>query len=209
MTKQPIRSAGRPTRQEAARLDEQVRVAAVQEFIARGFDGVTMEDVARAAGIGKPALYARYSDKRELFTSVIPWALQNLNWLDPLEGDTGPDLEGALLVIARAAHARAVDPETVGLFRMVMAESPRFTEIALTSDELIRSPLIASVIDVLAAHADRLDVDDLQAAAEQFIFTVHLVPLTFATFGFLREGTDADAYLASVVHLFLRGALIR
>lgn len=209
MTKQPTRSAGRPTRQEAARLDEQVRLAAVQAFIARGFDGVTMEEVARAAGIGKPALYARYADKRVLFTTVIPWALQNLNWLDPLEGATGGGIEGALLAIARAAHERAVDPETVGLIRMVMAEAPRFTEIALTTDELIRSPLITSVVDVLAAHADRLAIDDVLTAAEQFIGLVHLMPLTFAAFGFRRDGADAEAHLATVVHTFLHGVLAR
>ena len=209
MTKTPTRSAGRPTRQQAARLDEQVRLAAVQAFIARGFDGVTMEEVARAAGIGKPALYARYADKRELFTTVIPWALQNLNWLDPLEGATGAGLEAALQAIARAAHERAIDPETVGLVRMVMAEAPRFTEIALTSDELIRSPLITSVIDVLAAHTDQLAIDDLQTAAEQFIGLVHLMPLTFAAFGFRRDGADAEAHLTAVVHTFLRGVLAR
>ena len=209
MTKTPTRSAGRPTRQQAARLDEQVRLAAVQAFIARGFDGVTMEEVARAAGIGKPALYARYADKRELFTTVIPWALQNLNWLDPLEGATGRDIEEALQMIARAAHERAVDPETVGLIRMVMAEAPRFTEVALTSDELIRSPLITSVIDVLAAHTDQLAIDDLQTAAEQFIGLVHLMPLTFAAFGFRRDGADAEAHLTAVVHTFLRGVLVR
>ena len=181
----------------------------MQAFIARGFDGVTMEDVARAAGIGKPALYARYADKRELFTTVIPWALQNLNWLDPLEGAAGRDIEEALQMIARAAHERAVDPETVGLIRMVMAEAPRFTEVALTSDELIRSPLITSVIDVLAAHTDQLAIDDLQTAAEQFIGLVHLMPLTFAAFGFRRNGADAEAHLTAVVHTFLRGVLVR
>ena len=209
MPTSPTRSAGRPTRQQAARLDEQVRLAAVQAFIARGFDGVTMEEVARAAGIGKPALYARYADKRELFTTVIPWALQNLNWLDPLEKTQGHDLEAALHALAEAAQQRAIDPETVGLIRMVMAEAPRFSEIALTSDELMRAPLITSVIEVLAAHAAELAVDDLQTAAEQFIGLVHLVPLTFAAFGFEREGTEADAYLAATVRLFLRGVAAR
>ena len=209
MPTSPTRSAGRPTRQQAARLDEQVRLAAVQAFIARGFDGVTMEEVARAAGIGKPALYARYADKRELFTTVIPWALQNLNWLDPLEKTQGHDLEAALHALAEAAQQRAIDPDTVGLIRTVMGDAPGVREIALTSDELMRAPLITSVIEVLAAHAAELAVDDLQTAAEQFIGLVHLVPLTFAAFGFEREGTEADAYLAATVRLFLRGVAAR
>ena len=206
------RQVGRPTRAEAARLDESIRAAAIAAFIARGFDGVTMEDVARSAQVGKPALYARYPDKTALFTAVVPWALQNLKWeldnweLDDVPGDLG--LRAALLHIGRATHERATDPEMVGLFRMAMAESPRFPEVALTADEVTRSPLVAPVRELLERHraAGEIEVDDVELAAEHFITMVHLTPLTFAAFGFERDPADREVFLQRTVDLFLRGA---
>jgi AcrR family transcriptional regulator len=53
---------GRPTRAAAKKLDERLRQAAVDTFLQYGFDGTTMEEVARAASISKKTLYARYAD---------------------------------------------------------------------------------------------------------------------------------------------------
>jgi len=47
---------GRPTREEAARLHEQVREAAVAVFLENGYDGATMEEIAKEAGITKRTL---------------------------------------------------------------------------------------------------------------------------------------------------------
>lgn len=177
-------------------------------FIEHGFDGVTMEDIARDAGVGKPTLYARYDDKHSLFQAVIPWALQNLNWLDPLDGHEGEgsdDLAQSLLATARAAHARAIAPATVGLIRMVMAESPRFPDIALSSDELLRSPLIGSVADLLRRHEKELRTTDVHAAAEIFIGMVHVVPLLYASFGFRRPKKAVETNLTLIVSMFLDG----
>lgn len=211
MPSRAARQAGRPTREETARLDEEIRLAAVRAFIDRGFDGVTMEEIARAAGVGKPSLYARYSDKVELFAAVVPWALQHLKWSAPdIVIDDG-DLRASLLSFARAAYARSVDPMMVGLFRMAMAESPRFPQIALTADEITRSPLVRLVVELLQRHAadGELDVADVETAAEHFVGMVHLTPLTFAAFGFRRDDASDDAQLRSAVDLFLDGIRTR
>ena len=44
-------------------------------FLDHGYDGATMEEIARVADITKRTLYARYPDKRAVFLDVIPWAL--------------------------------------------------------------------------------------------------------------------------------------
>ena len=72
---QDPRARRRPTRAEAAELDGRLRKAAVETFLEHGFHGTTMDAVARAAGITRRTLYARYPDKGALFAEVIPWAL--------------------------------------------------------------------------------------------------------------------------------------
>ncbi len=205
--KRKSRAGGRPTREQAALIEERLRQAALEAFVRDGFDGVTMEQVARAAEVSKHTLYARYPDKRALFTSIVPWAMESLDWLDHVADVDPDDLVGALTTIARSARRRALDPDVVRLIRMVIGESPRFPEVALTADEVGRTPIIQAVVELLERHVDAgaIEVDDVAAAAEQFIGLVLVTPLTFAAFGFQRDDEVEDARAVQAVGLFLDG----
>jgi AcrR family transcriptional regulator len=58
-------------RADAARNRARVLDAAARLFAAEGVDAVSMEEVARAAGVGKGTLYRRYADKGELSAALI------------------------------------------------------------------------------------------------------------------------------------------
>jgi AcrR family transcriptional regulator len=58
-------------RVDAARNRARVLDAAARLFAEAGVDEVSMEDVARAAGVGKATLYRRYADKGELSAALI------------------------------------------------------------------------------------------------------------------------------------------
>ncbi len=45
--------------------------AATQVFLARGFDGATLDDLTGAMGINKPSLYAAFGDKEALYAKVL------------------------------------------------------------------------------------------------------------------------------------------
>jgi AcrR family transcriptional regulator len=47
-------------------------------FGSSGYDAVQMDDVARAAGVGKPTLYRYFGSKEELFLEVLGEVLQRL-----------------------------------------------------------------------------------------------------------------------------------
>src|SRR5262245_26635263 len=133
---------GRPTIAEAEKLEERLRKAAVEAFLQHGFDGTTMEGIARAAGISKRTLYARYPDKHALFAAVVTTPLMHQPHRDPDFEVTPDDLEAGLMAIARAALARALDPEIVRLGRMAMAEAKRFPEFARSAHSVAWSPRI-------------------------------------------------------------------
>ncbi|MBV8107083.1 MAG: helix-turn-helix transcriptional regulator, partial [Hyphomicrobiales bacterium] len=40
-------------------------------FLSAGFDGASMNDIARAAGVSKGTLYAYFTSKEELFEAII------------------------------------------------------------------------------------------------------------------------------------------
>ncbi|MET8654637.1 MULTISPECIES: TetR/AcrR family transcriptional regulator [Nocardia] len=202
---------GRPTRTEAEQLDERLRRAAVATFLSHGYDGTTMEAVARAAEVTKRTLYARYPDKHALFVSVIPWALSRL---ESAETDTefdGEDLAGALTAIGRAAIARAVDPDSSQLVRIALTESARFPEFGISRESMLWSAQQRAVMAVLREHERRTGarLDDVELAAEQFIAMVALVPGRMADFGILRAPEEEERHLRHAVTLFLNGILPR
>ena len=49
----------------------QIMEGARQVFLSGGFDGASMNDVARAAGVSKGTLYAYFNSKDELFEAII------------------------------------------------------------------------------------------------------------------------------------------
>ena len=64
------------TRRALARDDprgkaEAVLAAAERAFLAAGFGAVTMDAIAREAGVSKATVYAHYSSKEALFGAVV------------------------------------------------------------------------------------------------------------------------------------------
>jgi AcrR family transcriptional regulator len=58
-------------RADAAANRQQILTAARQLFEQRGVDQVTMDEIARAAGVGKGTLYRRYPDKAMLVVELM------------------------------------------------------------------------------------------------------------------------------------------
>jgi TetR/AcrR family transcriptional regulator, mexJK operon transcriptional repressor len=205
------RRPGRPTQAEAERLDEQLRHAAIATFLKCGYDGTTMEAIARAAGITKQTLYSRYPDKRAVFAEVIPWAMSRLEDRGASSQPDGDDLAASLTAIARDALARATDPELVRLQRIAMNESSRFPEFALSAETLTWSPRLRAVMDVLRRHQESgtvdLDPRQIELAAEHFLALVQAMPARLADFGVFRSRQQEERHLQYAIDLFLRAVL--
>jgi TetR/AcrR family transcriptional regulator, mexJK operon transcriptional repressor len=202
---------GRPTRAEATQLHQQLREAAVSVFLEHGYDGTTMEAIAAAAGITKRTLYARYPDKRAVFLDVIPWAFSRSVERDVSPNVNDDDLPGALIAIGRGALKRALDPDTLRLHRIVMNESGRFPEFAVSAETLGWSRRQRQVMELLRRHeaAGAIRVDDIELAAEHFLAMVEVLPARLADFGVFRSRKQQERHLKHAVNVFLHGILSR
>ncbi len=67
----PVAGRTRPERADAARNRERVLVAARRLFAERGVAGVTMEEVARAAGVAKGTVFHRFGDRAGLALALL------------------------------------------------------------------------------------------------------------------------------------------
>ena len=68
--------AGRPSRDQAGEVEERILDAAQKVFLARGFDGASVDEIAEVAHAGKPTIYARFPHKEAIFIAVIERMVQ-------------------------------------------------------------------------------------------------------------------------------------
>ena len=67
MVQNVARPRGRPRR-----FDERLALEkATQVFRAKGYDGVTIDDLVAGMGVGRPSLYAVFGDKRTIFLRAL------------------------------------------------------------------------------------------------------------------------------------------
>jgi AcrR family transcriptional regulator len=205
--RRPSRRGGRPTLAEADELDRDVREAALDLFLDGGYDGTTMDAIARAAGTTKASLYARFPTKEQVFRSVLLWAMDRPDW--PVPEPAVPDLddlEGALREIAGAALRRATDPAMVKLARVSIAYEARFPELARRS-AVNTWPRQQLVVELLRRHAatGAIVADDAEVLAEHFLAMVAGMPARLASLGIVRDPSTQARHTEVAVQLFLNG----
>ena len=93
---------------------------ALRVFAERGFDGASMDDVARSAGITKAAIYHHVSGKEELLERGLDRALEALfAVLEERRAAMGTPLERLRYIVKRVAElALALRPELTVLVRV-------------------------------------------------------------------------------------------
>ncbi len=72
-------SASYPSAPDSTRF--RIQQEAARLFVASGYHGVSMREVAEAVGVTKPALYHHYADKEALFLAMLDGALAGLDRL--------------------------------------------------------------------------------------------------------------------------------
>src|SRR5438132_7670142 len=99
---------------------ESILAAAKRSFLAAGFGAVTMDAIAREAGVSKATVYAHFSGKEELFGAIVVRLSErrfggfSVEALDPV------DIEASLTAIARRFLDLVLSPEGIALNRFIL-----------------------------------------------------------------------------------------
>ncbi len=155
---------GRPRRELAGEVEERIFDAAEKVFLARGFEGASIDEIAEIARAGKPTIYARFSGKEALFAAVVARKARKNTSPDDLvyEGST---TEQRLQALATAVLERALAPEAVGLIRLTVAEARRFPNLASNAHRTARARAVESVAVLLGEIGKSAEMDALPAFA--------------------------------------------
>jgi TetR/AcrR family transcriptional regulator, regulator of autoinduction and epiphytic fitness len=129
-----------------------ILTAARSVFLRYGFKRVSMNDIAEAAGVSRPALYVVFKNKEEIFAGVF------LQWVD----ETVADIEREIATAAAPEEKieRAFEIWTVRPFEMMM-NSPEAKELVECSFTFAQAPLRqgykkfeATIVPILASIAE-------------------------------------------------------
>ena len=126
-----IKRSGRPDAQSIALLNRHILTVATNLFAEQGFAATSIEQIASRAEIGKQTIYRRYASKEELFMAVVLEMIHGV--LDsPLqvEINAGNCIEALRDLCWNLLNVPFAKPESMALYRIMIAESARFPELA-------------------------------------------------------------------------------
>ena len=160
---------GHPTVKRGRKFD-QVLKGARDIFMSDGFEGASVDDIARAAGVSKATLYSYFPDKRLLFMEVAK--SECVRQADSAVASI--DMSQPVDVVLREAAWQMVEFFTSEfgqrVFRLCVAESDRFPELGKefyqSGPALVRDKLIEFM--KVGISRGELKIDDLPLAADQF-----------------------------------------
>lgn len=120
-----------PNRAErAADRRQAIFDAALDEFIDRGYAAARLDDVARRAGVAKGTIYLHFKDKQALFEELVRSALLPLIGRLVAPPPAGGSVRAVLESFAENFATEIVATRRSAIVRLIMAEGPRFPDIA-------------------------------------------------------------------------------
>ncbi|WP_339932275.1 TetR/AcrR family transcriptional regulator [uncultured Brevundimonas sp.] len=178
-----------------------------RQFMSVGYAGTRIEPIARDANVSTATLYTYFAGKAELFEAVIDDAavdfIQRMQFVQSASGSAREQLT----LFAEAYGDFMADPFVRSIFRLVMAERPRFQEIAANFFEIGRKSFGADLIEALKtlSRAGQLKIDNPSWAAGQLMgmmeHPVFFVPLVTGDAVQIRRSVPEIA--ADAVETFL------
>lgn len=149
---------------------EQVLDGAREIFMRDGFEGASVDDIARAAQVSKATLYSYFPDKRLLFSEVarIECNRQASEALDMID-DNAP-VEDMLYQTASRVVRFFLSDFGQQVFRICVSESHRFPELGQRFYESGPQLLRQRLGGILQRYVERgvLQIDDMELATSQF-----------------------------------------
>lgn len=180
--------------------------AASALFLELGYDRTSLARIAERSGVSRATLFKQFPTKAALFDAMVTESWSAAGEADP--PPAGDPVEG-LRTLGRRYAGLLRRPQMSDLFRIVIAELPRFPELAEAQFSQGKLPYFETVRRYLLAEheAGSLQVDDAELAATQFLGMIsnHVFWPTLLVPGWQVD----DGRVAEVVDEAVRTAVAR
>jgi AcrR family transcriptional regulator len=176
----------------------QILDGARKVFMDLGFDGASMGEIARAAGVSKGTLYVYFADKCGLFEAIVEEEKIEQS-KSAFNFDPERNVDTTLPEFGRAYISMLCRPGGGSAIRTVMAIAERMPEVG----SRFYTNVIAMTVDRFAAYLEararlgELLIDDYQLAAWQFMQMCQAT--LFQAFIFQAKPSPSPDQIAKVV----------
>lgn len=200
-------AASQRTTPRTGRKVEQVVDGARTVFLRDGFEGASVDAIAREAGVSKATLYSYFPDKRVLFMEVGRQECENQAGLALGTIDHGATPGEVLGHMGGMLVRFMTSPFGQNIFRICVAEADRFPELGrrfYESGPLVVRGHVVAYLEAACARGE-LVIRDHALAAEQFfeLCKVDLFPrMVFGVSGAPTED-EIDYVVGEAVTTFL------
>jgi len=155
----PARARARPRPRERLDVDERraqlVRLG-VDLFASRAYDEVSIDELARAAGISKGLLYHYFPTKRDFYVATVREASRNLVELTATPDDMPPLERARAGLDAYLDYVAAHAPAYAALMRGGIGSDPEVVRIVDETRDLLCDRLLAGLPGVIATPLLRI-----------------------------------------------------
>jgi AcrR family transcriptional regulator len=200
----PHQGGTRATGNEKA---DRILAAARTLFLQHGYGETSMDAIARHAAVSKATLYSHFDSKAALFAALIVMECRRLS--DAIGGRAldQPDIRDALLEVAHDVNNLLCTGEGLTMYRIVVAEVPRFPELGEVFYNSGPTIMIDRIANILSRAADRglLEIVDPRIAAIQFISLIRGELHLTSVLGLKKASKNPADYIEASVDLFLAG----
>ena len=182
--------------------------AARTTFLARGYDGASMDEIALAANVSKRTVYNRFRSKEELFAASIEETCRRILPVDMAAIEASRTTEQFVQEMARAFMQGILQPDALALRRIAAFEAGRNPALGRSYLEHGPAYMAATFAPVLARAAKRegIPIDDVETAIYRLGALISEPLYTEVLLGAAPDDMDAaiDAQIASGLKAFWR-----
>jgi len=148
----------------------QILDGARKVFMDLGFDGASMGEIARSAGVSKGTLYVYFDDKNRLFEAIVEEEALEQGKV-AFNFDPERDVTTTLMEFGQAYIQLLCRPGGGSATRTVMAIAERMPEVGRRFYNNVIALTIARLAAYLEVHtrSGDLEIEDFQLAATQFM----------------------------------------
>ncbi|GAB2791383.1 TetR/AcrR family transcriptional regulator [Amycolatopsis magusensis] len=145
-----------------------ILTAATALFLELGYDRTSLARIAERSGVSRATLFKQFPSKAALFDAMV-----TESWSTAAEEEAPPagNIVDGLTTIGRRYAELLGRSQMTDLFRIVIAELPRFPELANAQFSQGKMPYFESVRGYLLAEheAGTVRIEDVDLAATQFL----------------------------------------
>jgi TetR/AcrR family transcriptional regulator of autoinduction and epiphytic fitness len=155
------------------RIKEEKRAAAVHAamelFLEQGYEGTSLQQVAKRADVSTATLFKRFPTKAALFAAIVEefWEVEPRCASLPATGNPSAGLRK----IGLDYTWRMRRPEMLAIYRLIIGEAMRFPDLGQMLYDKGKGPYLAYLNEYLSAEtsAGSLCIADIPKASRQFL----------------------------------------